>query len=425
LNERQGSSGPVHGLAADISRQAPWVDRFRGWVVVGCLFFDWLIIFGGGFLTFSIFFDPLVHSFNWTYAQTSFLFTMVCLLFASASPPVGWLLEWSEARLALAASAVVAVVAYVIASEARGFLAMVTAHALIGIALALSWMPAPILVTEWFTDKRGLAMGVVMSGAPLGGMTMSKFVNHLIENFGWRAGYLGLAGLALLVLPMCLMLIRQAPVRLKRSHHEHEAASALEGIDLRRGLLSRTFWAFILSIFCYGFVTLLATAHLVPYLSNMGFQRQVAVTVYALINLAAFFGCFMLGALADRFGLRIVLYISLALVATSFLALLWVKNSGFLGFFIVAFGFNSIAPLALYLIVLAEIIGPRHYPFFSGIGNVSLTVGNALGPLVAGRIFDVTGKYRAAFVLSCIVTLLAGATIPRRRIGATDPIGGS
>ena len=70
--------------------------------------------------------------------------------------------------------------------------------------------------------------------------------------------------------------------------------------------------------------------------------------------------------------------------------------------------------------VLAEIVGPRHYPFFSGVANVSVTVGNALGPLVAGRLFDINGTYKEAFLLSCAITLLASVTIPVRKAGSAD-----
>jgi MFS transporter, OFA family, oxalate/formate antiporter len=303
----------------------------------------------------------------------------------------------------------------VIASVAHGFTEMLTAHVLMGLVLALSLMPAPLLVTEWFTNQRGLAMGVVIAGAPFGGIIMSKFVNYIIERSGWRAGYIGLAVPAVFVIPMCLLLVRQAPVRSKVSHSIREGNSALPGVDLKAGLLSPIFWLFVLSIFCYGFVQLSAMAHLVPYLSVLGFNRETAVSVYEFINFVAFLGCFMLGSLADRFTLRTVLIFSLFLIAASFVALLWAKSAVFLWFFIVAFGFNFVAPLALYFVVLAEIVGPRHYPFFSGIANVSVTVGNALGPLVAGRIFDFSGSYTGAFILGCIVTLLAGLTVAGRR----------
>ncbi|MDO5011774.1 MAG: MFS transporter [Intestinibacter bartlettii] len=67
-------------------------------------------------------------------------------------------------------------------------------------------IPVSMMVTNWFVEKRGIAMSVTMAGIGLGGTIFSPIVTNLLQNYGWRHTYLIMAGIILVVaLPVASM----------------------------------------------------------------------------------------------------------------------------------------------------------------------------------------------------------------------------
>jgi MFS family permease len=78
-----------------------------------------------------------------------------------------------------------------------------------------------------------------------------------------------------------------------------------------------------------------------------------------------------------------------------------------MGLFQFGFGFTGAAPTALLMLVLAEAVGLRHFAFFSGMVSFALTLGNAIGPIVGGHLFDVSHSYSGVLELGAAVALIA------------------
>ena len=55
---------------------------------------------------------------------------------------------------------------------------------------------------------------------------------------------------------------------------------------------------------------------------------------------------------------------------------------------------------------IAEFFGTGSHGLLYGIVLASGTLGGAVGPLMAGRTFDVTGSYRVAFVMLILLAMI-------------------
>jgi MFS family permease len=55
----------------------------------------------------------------------------------------------------------------------------------------------------------------------------------------------------------------------------------------------------------------------------------------------------------------------------------------------------------------AELFGLRSQGVILGIIIFASTIGGSIGPVVAGRIFDITGSYQIAFMI-CVTVTIAG-----------------
>jgi len=75
------------------------------------------------------------------------------------------------------------------------------------------------------------------------------------------------------------------------------------------------------------------------------------------------------------------------------------------------YGLTVAAPLMLLPLVIAESMGLKRFGFISGITGLAQTFGAAVGPLAAGKIFDVTGSYAVAFELMIAADIVGALAV--------------
>jgi MFS family permease len=142
----------------------------QGWLIVASLWVTLFIIFGGGYLTAGVFFTPLLKQFGWGRAQLSTLQGSLAISAGISAPLIGWLLDKVEARIVMVVGAVLAGIAYLLASQVHSFTPMLGAYLLLGVGIcAATLLPAALVVSNWFGANRGLALGLTSSGISLGG----------------------------------------------------------------------------------------------------------------------------------------------------------------------------------------------------------------------------------------------------------------
>jgi MFS transporter, OFA family, oxalate/formate antiporter len=147
----------------------------QGWVIVAGLFVTLLLVFGSGNNASGVFVTPLLRHFGWSHAQVS---SLPALLAVSAGVSgallIGWLLDRLETRAVMVTGVTAAGVSLVMASRANSYPAMLVAYAVLGVGIAAAtYLPASMVIAKWFGARRGLAMGIAMSGTTAGGMLMT------------------------------------------------------------------------------------------------------------------------------------------------------------------------------------------------------------------------------------------------------------
>lgn len=162
----------------------------QGWLVVLTMFLCLFFIVGSGFQTEGVFFTPLIRDFGGSRARMSALATFASLSNGVCTPLAGWLLDRLPAQLVIAGGVTTAGLGMVVASQARSFGLLLSAYLILGMGAAASTqVPAAVVVSNWFDDRRGLALGFVMAGNSLGGTVMVQAVNSTIIYAGWRRAY--------------------------------------------------------------------------------------------------------------------------------------------------------------------------------------------------------------------------------------------
>jgi MFS family permease len=163
------------------------------------------------------------------------------------------------------------------------------------------------IISSWFNRRLGLALGIALAGVGVGGYGWSLLVQHLIDLYGWRNAYLGVAGIiACLTLPALYLLLRDTPASLGMSVDGQPNAAALPGtavtgMTLRQAIASPQYRLMALTFFLFGLSLQGAQLNLVPMLTSRGVSAQVAAHIQAIMLLTLIVGRVSSGFLLDRF----------------------------------------------------------------------------------------------------------------------------
>jgi sugar phosphate permease len=387
----------------------------RGWVIVVSLFAVLLLIAGSGANTFGIFLPALLKAFpHWSRARVALLPSALFFSWGVSVIPVGWLLDRVEARILMIFGALASGGAFLIASQSNSFSPMIAAYLLLGLGISAGTLaPAAFVLANWFEARRGLAMGIMMSGTTAGGMAMTLVANHVIADSGWRTAYVVLGvPMIVVVVPLTALVVRSRPPWAVpgAAQQANEAAryvqmtvaqgaNLLEGFEASEALRTRSFWMLVIAHFCFGLVAVGMVVHLIAYLEGLGYKASSAALAMSILFGLGALGKVLLGHVADRIGARLALVADFAAAALAFLLVFDAARVLVLAVFILAFGMAAAAPVALLPLLVAESLGRKRFGVLAALTGIAATIGATTGPVIAGRIFDITGGYADAFEL--------------------------
>ena len=406
-----------------------------GWLVVGVLFVTLFLIWGP-VNALGVFFLPVIRSFGWSRAQFSALGGLAAIAAGISGPLIGWLIDRVGARVVMIAGTIGVVVYNLALSRASSLPEFAALFIVAGVAIAASTiLPCSIVITAWFAARRGLAMGIAFAGIPLGGAGITLLANYIVQRHGWRAGYVAMAlPVAAIVVPALVVYLRARPPAFEPlpgavGPGATPAPAALPGLKVREALQARSLWLIAVAQLLLSTAWVGVGAHLIPYLIGVGWTPTLAAEVISIAFVFSAGGNFFFGALADRLNGRITLGLVCFAGAAGITALFYAAHGGALLLYLLFFGTVGGTRAVLIPLVIVDSLGVKHLGTLLGMVGIFATIGFAAGPIIAGRIYDVTGSYATAFWLFIVLSLLASAAIfgcrplaeERSRVASAEP----
>jgi sugar phosphate permease len=272
----------------------------------------------------------------------------------------------------------------------------------------VAWLPNQTLISNWFEKKRGMAMGISVAGIGFGGLAMATLAGFLIAEAGWRISFAALGGLVLVVVASVIVaLIRDRPADLglepDGARTPEGAAAApdapLPGLEVGEAVRTSAFGLLAALHFFWVLANMSVIAHLVAFLRDHGFEQAPASLALGLMVGASVIGRLLFGTLADRFTKPMIMCAGLLLHGASVLFLFRIEATGALPGFIALFGIALGGVAVMIPLIVGECFGLRAFGKTLGLVMIPATLGAAIGPVLTGLIFDVTGSYVLAFVL--------------------------
>jgi len=381
---------------------------FYGYIVVAAALCIVTIAHGAQY-TFGIFFKPILTEFGWTRAVTSGAFSLYLVLWGLFGVFVGRLNDSFGPRTVMTACGFFLGLGYLLMSQVNAVWQLYLFYGLIiAIGMSGTWVPLIATVPRWFFKRRGMMTGIVTSGSGIGTILLSLVVSRLISAYDWRLSYVIVGGGVLLLLMLAAQFLRHDPGQVGQlpyggSQPEKEDTGRQDNdFSLTEAIHTRQFWMVCIIFLCFGFNLYTIMVHVVPHAIDLGVSSIIAANILAIIGGVNTIGRIAIGYASDRIGNRLSLIGSFVLMV---LALYWVTVAGevwMLYLFAVVFGFGYGGLAVLESTLPAELFGLRSLGTIVGVIACSFTIGGAIGPVLAGSIFDVTGSYQSAFLVCAV-----------------------
>lgn len=358
--------------------------------------------------TFAVFLLPVSQELAWTRAEAASIYALLMLCLGLFSPVAGRLFDRFGPAVLFPIGMACLTLGPVLASRLEALWQFyLCLSILVGFgAASLGIAVQSALLSRWFAGSLTTAIAVVSGAAGVGVMTFSPFTQVMIEEFGWRDAYLGIAALV-----GCLGLIvlfapwrRIAAGRPESSASAAAAATAAPAWTFHRAVRSRPFWALFAVHFLTANSMFAVQPQVVAFLVEQGFDPILAASAFGVAGISATVGLLCFGVIADRFGALISVTLSYGLTMSSYgvLFLLAAKPSLFLLWtFVIAYGasFGSRGPVISALTARIFGRGPD-LGLIMGAIFLGMGAGAAMGATVGGLIRDFTGEYFVVIVWS-------------------------
>ena len=378
------------------------------------------------FYSYGVFFKAIAEDFGGSRLGVAIGLTVTNAVGAIAAPYVGRALDKYPLRNVMGIGALFMAFGFLGLSFVQNELQFYLVLGLfIGFgASSMGNLATSKLVTNWFDKRRGTALGIAAAGVSLSGVIMPYISAELIENFGWRQGFLVYSAFTfLVVVPLIFRFVISRPedVGLRPDgampikFDDGSIVPPVEKVPPKVRLLElfkeHNFRMIVLTfslLFCSMSATL---THMIPRLTDFGYTLVEASLVMSLCAGFGVIGKLSFGWLSDRLSVRKVMAIVIFMQFTG--QYLMFSSLDYLTFAIGAsmFGYGVGGVVPMHGAVVGKTFGRDRFGAVLGLMRPAMFPIQILGVPFAGWIFDVTGSYDIAFQVFLGLYFLAALAV--------------
>jgi predicted MFS family arabinose efflux permease len=356
---------------------------------------------------FGLFIKAISAEYGWLRSEMTIAITCFYIFAGLGSLSLGviisrWSIRWSSIIfVAIAASALGS-----IALLPRSVVLLSIIFSITGFfGSAANSMPYAVAIARWFDRNRGLALAIAMSGTGISSIFMSRYANWLMERYGWRGSYVGVAlFVASFGLTALLLLFRDPPSDTRRVETP---------LTLRQLYTSdRVFWLIAAPIFLISVTLLGLVTNLAPILTDRSMTLREVATLMGLLGISTWATRLGLGLLLDRIHVRIISSTIFLLVAVGAMFLIADSHGRLLpavAAVLIGCGMGAEADILTYTV--SRYFGPRALGKAVGAVWIFWAWGAAIGVTIGSGAYDLFGSYVVALVFYSIAALAAAVIV--------------
>lgn len=365
---------------------------------------------------FNLFSIEIMNELKFTASQVQVMNTIATLMTMVSALVVGTVFNKFSMRLAMPVYAICLTGGFFLYSTVNSLAQLYILSALVGFGRGgVAVVPCGLLMNNWFKEKRGFATGIALAGSTAGGFVFVRIANAIIASMDWRRAYMVLGVMAaVLIIPTVIFVIREKPEDKGLRPYgatDEDTASAVKaeftGISRKKFLKTSAFWMLGITFFLISAINMGLQNNISIYLTmQKGQTRELAADVASILLLSQVVGKILLGSIYDKKGVKFGSAYGCVVFLLSIVTIMLAGNKAF------AIIFGVIVGLALSMttctppLLTSLAVGRREYSSIYGLLNAFATAGVALGPVIAGFIYDHTESYDLAWIIFAVVAVV-------------------
>ncbi len=380
----------------------------------------------GAWASYGVHFNSLQEEFQCSRLVIAGASSLAFMMMGLVGILIGRLNDRYGPRLLMSVTSIFFGAGFMLMSQAHGLWQLYLFYGFIfGIGLSSIDVIALTTIARWFTIRRGMMTGLIKVGTGAGQFTLPLLAGFLAIAVGWRMTFFIFGVCSLVILFTIAQFLKRDPEEMTSSSSSGQAivwcateqASRNKIFDKARRTWQ--FWILCVVNFIVVFILISIIVHIVPHARDLGLSPTQAAGVLSAIGGVSMIGRFVSGAAIDRYGCKPVMLVSFGFLTAGLLWLQTADSLWMLYLFTAIYGlahggfFTAVSPMA------AEIFGMSAHGTILGIIVCFGTAGGAIGPMITGQIFDVTGSYSMVFLGFIVISLLGlGVLLPLKPVGA-------
>ena len=410
---------------------------FYGWwiVVAGTVIF--MISSGIGFYCHGVFLDPMVMEHGWSKGSISLAVTLFFFTTGGMGVVIGQKVDKYGPKPVLITGSVITGCALALLGQITELWQLYAVYFLMAVGWSCTAMiPVNTVITNWFIRKRGRAMSIAMTGLSVGGIIFVPLATYMI--FRWGLGtalpVLGVFFWAVII-PVTLFVLKQRPSDIGQypdgddynasengSGHPAGYAAQIRVWTRLEAMKTLAFWAVVIAFFLAMTGQVAYLMHQMSFLTrNIGLAG--ATSAVSITAGASIFGRLLLGSVIDRLEKRYAIMVLFSIQGAAILALAFSQHVAVLYLGTFAFGLTMGSILMMQSLIIGECFGLVSFATVSGAAGIFISTGAAIGPAIAGFIYDNTLSYKISFMIFAVASFLAIFVIAFAKVPETVETG--
>ena len=385
----------------------------KSWVILAGAFTAFTI--GAGLMhSYTVFLIAFIEAFGWNRGETSIAYSVSQLVAGGTSPVVGTLVDRLGPRRLLLLGGGLLVLGLAGSALITQLWQIVVLYGVVMTfgANCLGLVVFVPLLSRRFVRRRGMAISIVQSANGFARAISAPVVQFAISGIGWRMTYVAEAVfMAALVLPLAAWFRNaEAPPPGPREPTAEAAPSAAPATASRGWTLSEAmhtphFWLLFAVYLFTGLGSFFVSLHQLAFAVDRGFDKLYAAEVLGMGAFLAIFGTIVTGTLSDYIGRELSAIMAYGFSIVGVVCALFITNSSqhlLLWLHACLFGLTWGARGPAITAKTADLFPGAQLGSILGVITIGSGVGSAVGSWGAGIIFDLSGSYRLAFMLSIV-----------------------
>ena len=401
---------------------APSIPFYYGWVVLLSVGTSAIVRNAAASLMIGVFIASMNTELGWSRTLIAGAASVGGLAASIASVPAGWIVDKYKTQIVLSISVLLLGIATISLSWVTTPLAFYIAYGLGRVLFNSTFqIGSSVCISRWFVKYRGRATGLLFSFHSIGMLAFPLLAWTIIQWYDWRSAWLVIGILVLtLSLPFTLLFVAHRPEDLgllpdgdsSNTHNNDSEESFVEEVSWTLGQAAKTKVLWILAA-SGGILFLLQSGmnvHQAALITDKGLAPWVAIMGVSCNAIFTGIGSIIWGRILEFMPAKYAY--SLDAITLGLVLGLFTLIQGPISVFVLSslFGFAIAGILCIPPVTYANYFGRNNLGKIRGVTEPFISLGQAIGALTSGIIFDFYHSYDVALLSYCVLGLIAGVS---------------